>query len=77
MNDRDVAMLVQAHHGPPEAIEERGNGFFYGRCSCGYLSTRRTSPQFAAEALIHHMRKIAKELVANGVSVPSRSLVGR
>lgn len=77
MNDRDVAMLVQAHHGPPEAIEGRGNGFFYGHCSCGYVSARRTSPQFAAEALIHHMRKIAKELVANGVSVPSSVSAGR
>lgn len=56
---------------PPEALERRENGFFYGHCSCGYVSARRRTANDAAEALIHHMRKVATEIVANGgVSLP-------
>lgn len=67
MNDREAAALLEAAgHPAPDRIEERGNGFFYARCGCGYLSARRRTPQLAAEALIHHMRKEAAEIAKNG-----------
>ena len=56
----------------PRGLEQRGeNGNWRGHCSCGYASTRRRTPQLAAEALIHHMRVVGREMVANGgVSLP-------
>jgi hypothetical protein len=75
LSARQAALVLDVVGGhPPDSIEERGNGFFYAHCSCGYVSARRNSPNQAAEALIHHMRKVATELVANGVSIPG--LVG-
>lgn len=70
---RQAALVLDQVGGhPPLAIEERENGWFYAHCSCGYLSARRRTPQLAAEALIHHMRKVATALVANGgVSIPA------
>lgn len=71
LSAKQAALVLDATGGhPPLAIERRENGFFYAHCSCGYLSARRTTANQAAEALIHHMRKVATELVANGVSVP-------
>ena len=67
---RELAMLVTALHGPPEGLERRENGYWYAHCSCGYLSARRRTERDAAEALIHHMVKIGKQLEANGVSLP-------
>lgn len=68
VNDRELASLLDAdRRHVPLRIEERGvNGNFRSHCSCGYASTRRRTPQLAAEALIHHMRKVGRELVANG-----------
>lgn len=70
LSDRQCALLTQKYHAPPEGIERRANGYFFGHCACGYVSARRRTPNQAADALIHHMRKVAEKLVADGVSVP-------
>jgi putative N-acetylmannosamine-6-phosphate epimerase len=73
VNDRELAALLDmdGRH-KPETIEARANGFFFARCSCGYLSARRRTPQYAVEALIHHMRKAGQELVSAGrVNMPA------
>lgn len=62
-------MLESVGH-PPEGLERRANGYWYAHCSCGYVSARRRTDKLAAEALIHHMMTTAKDLAANGVSVP-------
>jgi hypothetical protein len=73
LSDDELARVVQAYHAPPEGLEQRANGYWFAHCGCGYLSARRRTPQLAAEALIHHMRTVGKQLVANGVSVPSKA----
>jgi hypothetical protein len=83
MKDRELAALLDldGRHKPDSIIADGGiehrvspfNGSvkYFARCSCGYLSTVRRSPQLAAEALIHHMRHEGKKLMESGrVSMP-------
>lgn len=39
---------------------------FRFKCSCGYLSTWRQTPEYAVEAGVLHMRKAAAEYRRNG-----------
>lgn len=70
MKDRELAALLDADgRHLPEGLERRENGYWYAHCKCGYISARRMSAQEAGGALIHHMRKVGRELLANGVSL--------
>jgi hypothetical protein len=54
-------------------VEDRGNGFFYGHCDVHeYLSTRRRTPELAAEAVRHHVQKLERSARAGGLVVPPR-----
>lgn len=76
MTDRQLGEFLNAIGHPPAGIEYRANGFFYAHCSCGYLSARRQTEPQAVEALLHHMRKVGREMLANGVS-PGQIASGR
>lgn len=80
MNDRELAALLDmdGRHKPLDIEGSYGlgadgtTGLFFSRCSCGYKCTRRQTPQQAAEALIHHMRTVGRQMVAAGrVSMPA------
>lgn len=49
---------------------------FRFRCSCGYVCTWRQTPEYAAEAGIHHMRKAAAEYRRNGGVSQTRAHTG-
>jgi hypothetical protein len=76
MNDRELAAMLDADgRHLPRGIEQRGdNGNYRGHCSCGYVSTRRRTPQLAAEALIVHMRRVGAEMVSKVNGTPGVSL---
>jgi len=77
MDAREAAAILEAVGHPPAGIELRANGYWFGHCSCGYVSARRRTEAQAVGALVHHMIETAKDLVANGVSVPDVRLVTR
>jgi hypothetical protein len=79
LTDRELAALLDADgRHRPVGIEERGvNGNFRAHCSCGYVCTRRRTPQLAAEALIHHMRVVGRELLGEMNGAPPRTVSAR
>lgn len=77
MSDRSDAELLRACGHQPKGLEGRESEFLKRRgdthftkwrfhCSCGYVSTFRATKKDAVEAGIHHMRKVAREIRANG-----------
>jgi len=42
-------------------IEDRGNGYHYARCSCGYIGTRAARKASATGQLIYHVKRAVLE----------------
>jgi len=78
-DQRDGAKAVGGHRfAPGGVLHDRGHALllvwqtksgrrFYGTCSCGYMSTTRTSKALAQEALEHHCTLLVKKLAADGL----------
>ena len=71
MTDMEAAMLLESVGHTPGGILSKTPEKHRYECSCGYVSTFRRTQQLAVQAGIHHMRKAAQELRANGVSSPN------
>lgn len=70
ITDAEAAALLRSVGHTPLGIRSKTPLKHRYECGCGYVSTYRATYRHAVEGGIHHMRKEAAILVANGVSVP-------
>lgn len=71
MTDREAIRLLESVGHKPGGVFSKTPEKHRYECSCGYVSVYRRTFGQAVDAGIHHMRKSARELRANGVSSPN------
>ena len=66
---QEISRIANATgHTSVEGFETSG-GKFYVRCSCGYRSTNKRTVALAIGSGVHHIKKVAREFFASGVSL--------
>lgn len=70
MTYSEMADLVRELGHTSPILESTRGGRWFGTCSCGYKSTTKATYEDAVGSLIHHMKKVAKEHLRNGVNSP-------
>ncbi len=69
----EVVKFLAAQIGHADLEVYQRNTRWVVRCSCGYISTGRQYPRYAAQAGIHHIESAIKRFRASGRSWPTPS----